>query len=69
MTSDADCRRPTGRSPTKSTSEAPVGMAGMPWESDSEGKYKYHPGGDAAGRAGDAPKAGQELQTVRTLPF
>ncbi|KAI1427209.1 hypothetical protein F5Y12DRAFT_712262 [Xylaria sp. FL1777] len=49
-----------GRSPTSSTSEAPVGVAksGMPWETGaSEGKYRYHPGGDGAVEPKDAPSA------------
>ncbi|KAI1813420.1 hypothetical protein GGS20DRAFT_577606 [Poronia punctata] len=49
-----------GRSPTSSTSEAKVGMAsdGMPWETgSSEGKYRYHPGGDGAVAPKDAPSA------------
>lgn len=52
--------RKTGRTPTKSTSEASVGMAneGMPWESgSSEGKYQYHPGGDTSIAPKDAPSA------------
>ncbi|KAK7455407.1 hypothetical protein Landi51_02611 [Colletotrichum acutatum] len=46
-----------GRSPTSSTSESPVLKAGMPWETDSEGKYKYHPGGNPANEPRDAPSA------------
>lgn len=49
-----------GRSPTKSTSEASVGMAksGMPWETGAtEGKYRYHPGGDPDAAPKDAPSA------------
>ncbi|KAL3965058.1 hypothetical protein ACCO45_002062 [Purpureocillium lilacinum] len=48
-----------GRSPTHSTSEAPVKIAqgGMPWESDAQGKYKYHPGGDPNAEPRDAPSA------------
>ncbi|KXH50494.1 hypothetical protein CSAL01_08306 [Colletotrichum salicis] len=46
-----------GRSPTSSTSESPVLKAGMPWETDSEGKYKYHPGGNPANEPKDAPSA------------
>ncbi|KAG5934758.1 hypothetical protein E4U60_003602 [Claviceps pazoutovae] len=48
-----------GRSPTKSTSEDVVSIArsGMPWEGDSEGKYKYHPGGDINADPRDAPSA------------
>ena len=50
----------TGSSPTKSTSEAQVGIAkeGMPWETGAtEGKYRYHPGGDASQSPRDAPSA------------
>lgn len=53
-------RKKIGRSPTKSTSEAPVGMAkeGMPWETGAtEGKYRYHPGGDPDAAPKDAPSA------------
>ncbi|KAI1652588.1 hypothetical protein F4813DRAFT_305757 [Daldinia decipiens] len=49
-----------GRSPTQSTSEAPVGLAksGMPWETGAtEGKYRYHPGGDPSAAPKDAPSA------------
>ncbi|KAK0656498.1 hypothetical protein B0T16DRAFT_316419 [Cercophora newfieldiana] len=49
-----------GRTPTKSTSENPVPLAknSMPWESGSgEGKYQYHPGGDASAAPKDAPSA------------
>ncbi|KAJ3560239.1 hypothetical protein NPX13_g9370 [Xylaria arbuscula] len=49
-----------GRSPTRSTSEAPVGVAksGMPWETGAtEGKYRYHPGGDGSLEPKDAPSA------------
>ncbi|KAF3000020.1 hypothetical protein G7054_g8641 [Neopestalotiopsis clavispora] len=46
-----------GRTPTKSTSEQSVGIAGMPWESGSEGKYQYHPGGDTSLAPKDAPSA------------
>ncbi|KAK5654390.1 hypothetical protein OQA88_7299 [Cercophora sp. LCS_1] len=49
-----------GRSPTKSTSESPVAVAkgSMPWETGSgEGKYQYHPGGDASAAPKDAPSA------------
>ncbi|KAI8953441.1 hypothetical protein F4801DRAFT_537645 [Xylaria longipes] len=49
-----------GRSPTGSTSEAPVGVAqsGMPWETGAtEGKYRYHPGGDGSAEPKDAPSA------------
>lgn len=50
----------TGRTPTKSTSESPVAVAkgSMPWETGSgEGKYQYHPGGDASAAPKDAPSA------------
>ncbi len=50
----------TGRSPTGYTSESTVGMAssGMPWETGaSEGKYRYHPGGDPSQAPKDAPSA------------
>ncbi|KAI0906154.1 hypothetical protein F4824DRAFT_450828 [Ustulina deusta] len=49
-----------GRTPTTSTSEAPVGIArsGMPWETGAtEGKYRYHPGGDGSVEPKDAPSA------------
>ncbi|KAH7316545.1 hypothetical protein B0I35DRAFT_409734 [Stachybotrys elegans] len=48
-----------GSSPTTSTSESPVSIAkdGMPWEAESLGKYKYHPGGDRSKEAKDAPSA------------
>ncbi|KAL8393370.1 hypothetical protein RB595_003225 [Gaeumannomyces hyphopodioides] len=47
-----------GRSPTSSTSEKTVPMAGMPWETGSEsGKYRYHPGGDSSAAPKDAPSA------------
>ncbi|KAK0633583.1 hypothetical protein B0T14DRAFT_419329 [Immersiella caudata] len=49
-----------GRTPTKSTSENAVPLAKnpMPWESGSgEGKYQYHPGGDASAAPKDAPSA------------
>ncbi|KAI0153522.1 hypothetical protein BJ166DRAFT_500474 [Pestalotiopsis sp. NC0098] len=47
-----------GRTPTKSTSEQSVGIAGMPWENNSgEGKYQYHPGGDTSIEPKDAPSA------------
>ena len=29
----------------------------MPWESDHDGKYKYHPGGDLNAEPKDAPSA------------
>jgi len=29
----------------------------MPWESGSEGKYQYHPGGDTSAAPKDAPSA------------
>ncbi|KAK4189220.1 hypothetical protein QBC35DRAFT_380930 [Podospora australis] len=49
-----------GRSPTKSTSEntVPLTKNSMPWESGStQGKYQYHPGGDASAPPKDAPSA------------
>ncbi|KAK3941934.1 hypothetical protein QBC46DRAFT_340050 [Diplogelasinospora grovesii] len=50
-----------GRSPTKSTDDVAVPMArsGMPWEESgsTEGKYRYHPGGDASAAPKDAPSA------------
>ncbi|KAI0020622.1 hypothetical protein F4780DRAFT_356601 [Xylariomycetidae sp. FL0641] len=47
-----------GRSPTQSTSEAPVATSGMPWETGaSEGKYRYHPGGRPENQPKDAPSA------------
>ncbi|KAI0440250.1 hypothetical protein F4803DRAFT_553231 [Xylaria telfairii] len=49
-----------GRSPTSSTSESTVGLAksGMPWETGAtEGKYRYHPGGDGNAEPKDAPSA------------
>lgn len=29
----------------------------MPWDSDTLGKYKYHPGGDTSAEPRDAPSA------------
>lgn len=29
----------------------------MPWQNDSGGKYKYHPGGDGSVEPKDAPSA------------
>lgn len=52
--------RTTGRSPTGSTSEAPVSMSNqaMPWETGSgDGKYKYQPRGDSQAEPRDAPSA------------
>ncbi|KAK3336923.1 hypothetical protein B0T19DRAFT_437633 [Cercophora scortea] len=49
-----------GRSPTSSTSETtvPIAKNSMPWESGAtEGKYQYHPGGDASAAPKDAPSA------------
>ncbi|KAK1976417.1 hypothetical protein LZ30DRAFT_603536 [Colletotrichum cereale] len=46
-----------GRSPTSSTSESPVLKAGMPWETQGEGKYMYHPGGNPNNAPRDAPSA------------
>ncbi|KAI0391727.1 hypothetical protein F5Y17DRAFT_397087 [Xylariaceae sp. FL0594] len=48
-----------GRSPTTSTSESSVGIAkeGMPWETETQGKYRYHPGGDRSAAPKDAPSA------------
>ncbi|GKT42582.1 uncharacterized protein ColSpa_02763 [Colletotrichum spaethianum] len=46
-----------GRSPTSSTSESPVLKAGMPWETEGAGKYKYHPGGNPSNEPKDAPSA------------
>ncbi|EFQ32718.1 hypothetical protein CGRA01v4_09345 [Colletotrichum graminicola] len=46
-----------GRSPTSATSESPVLKAGMPWETEGEGKYKYHPGGNPKNEPKDAPSA------------
>ncbi|KAM0476771.1 hypothetical protein ACHAPX_006196 [Trichoderma viride] len=46
-----------GRSPTGSTSEAPVNVDKMAWESGSGGKYSYHPGGDPNATPRDAPSA------------
>ncbi|KAK1574306.1 uncharacterized protein LY79DRAFT_524110 [Colletotrichum navitas] len=46
-----------GRSPTSSTSESPVLKAGMPWETEGQGKYKYHPGGNPKNEPKDAPSA------------
>ncbi|KAH8886850.1 hypothetical protein GQ53DRAFT_750505 [Thozetella sp. PMI_491] len=49
-----------GRSPTKSTSESPVSIPkeGMPWETGAtEGKYRYHPGGNKDAEPRDAPSA------------
>ncbi|KAL7925875.1 hypothetical protein ACQKWADRAFT_310155 [Trichoderma austrokoningii] len=46
-----------GRSPTGATSESPVNVDKMAWESGSEGKYSYHPGGDPSATPRDAPSA------------
>ncbi|KAL2263639.1 hypothetical protein VTK26DRAFT_5902 [Humicola hyalothermophila] len=49
-----------GGNPTKSTSEnaVPIANHSMPWETGSaEGKYQYHPGGDASAAPKDAPSA------------
>ncbi|KAI1182391.1 hypothetical protein F5B17DRAFT_191176 [Nemania serpens] len=49
-----------GRSPTQSTSESAVKIPseGMPWETGAtEGKYRYHPGGDGSTEPKDAPSA------------
>ncbi|PFH61238.1 hypothetical protein XA68_17872 [Ophiocordyceps unilateralis] len=47
------------RTPTSATSEAPVKIAdsGMPWESNTDGKYHYHPGGDPKKDPKQAPSA------------
>ncbi|RCI12093.1 hypothetical protein L249_0885 [Ophiocordyceps polyrhachis-furcata BCC 54312] len=47
------------RSPTGVTSESVVNIAksGMPWESDTDGKYHYHPGGDPKKDPKQAPSA------------
>ncbi|KAH7020110.1 hypothetical protein EDB80DRAFT_870708 [Ilyonectria destructans] len=48
-----------GQSPTGATSETHVNIAkdGHPWESETLGKYKYHPGGDTSQEPKDAPSA------------
>ncbi|KAI0521161.1 hypothetical protein F5B22DRAFT_597935 [Xylaria bambusicola] len=47
-----------GTSPTSATSEAPVAKSGMPWETGAtDGKYRYHPGGDGSAEPKDAPSA------------
>ncbi|KAI0431766.1 hypothetical protein F5Y09DRAFT_179133 [Xylaria sp. FL1042] len=49
-----------GRTPTSASSQDSVGMAksGMPWETGAtEGKYRYHPGGDGTAEPRDAPSA------------
>lgn len=49
-----------GRSPTTSTSETHVSIQkeGMPWETGAtEGKYRYHPGGNRNAEPKDAPSA------------
>ncbi|KAJ2906004.1 hypothetical protein MKZ38_003487 [Zalerion maritima] len=47
-----------GTTPGQDNAEASVKNAGMPWETGSgEGKYKYHPGGDANAATKDAPSA------------
>ncbi|KAI5464034.1 hypothetical protein BGZ63DRAFT_421121 [Mariannaea sp. PMI_226] len=46
-----------GRSPTQSTSESSVSITGRPWDSDTEGAYKYYPGGDSSKAPKDAPSA------------
>ena len=47
------------RSPTNSNSEHPVAIADQsyPWESNTSGKYQYHPGGDRTAAPKDAPSA------------
>jgi hypothetical protein len=58
MPTEADSFLVPGRSPTKSTSENPVSVSGMPWETNSaEGKYLYQPGGDASAAPREAPSA------------
>jgi hypothetical protein len=34
-----------------------MAQAGKPWDSDTLGKYKYHPGGDKTQSPRDAPSA------------
>jgi hypothetical protein len=34
-----------------------VHIKGMPWETSTEGKYQYHPGGDPSKEPQDAPSA------------
>ncbi|KAK4102685.1 hypothetical protein N658DRAFT_505746 [Parathielavia hyrcaniae] len=49
-----------GRNPTMSTSEntVPLAQKSMPWETGAtQGKYQYHPGGDASAAPKDAPSA------------
>ncbi|KAK7537104.1 uncharacterized protein J3D65DRAFT_624394 [Phyllosticta citribraziliensis] len=51
------------RKPTSSTSENPVAKVpgSEPWNSGSQGKYQYHPGGDTTQAPREAPSA---LNTV-----
>ncbi|KAF7550681.1 hypothetical protein G7Z17_g5533 [Cylindrodendrum hubeiense] len=48
-----------GRSPTGATSENAVAIPkdGHPWETETLGKYKYYPNGDASQDPKDAPSA------------
>jgi hypothetical protein len=47
------------RSPTSATSEAGVSKipGSEPWQSGTEGKYQYYPGGDPKAGRRDAPSA------------
>ncbi|KAK8185359.1 hypothetical protein HDK77DRAFT_449991 [Phyllosticta capitalensis] len=51
------------RKPTSATSENPVAKVpgSEPWNSGSQGKYQYHPGGDTSQAPREAPSA---LNTV-----
>ncbi|KAL2149964.1 hypothetical protein VTH82DRAFT_7640 [Thermothelomyces myriococcoides] len=48
-----------GRSPTTATDESRVPLAknSMPWETNTQGKYQYHPGADTNAPPKDAPSA------------
>ncbi|KAI0476110.1 hypothetical protein GGR56DRAFT_454993 [Xylariaceae sp. FL0804] len=68
-----ELKEETKRNPElMSTSESTVAMAraGMPWETGStQGKYRYHPGGDTSKPPRDAPSALHETVIPElTLP-
>ncbi|KAJ9618233.1 hypothetical protein H2203_009149 [Taxawa tesnikishii (nom. ined.)] len=51
------------RNPTSSSSENPVSKApgSEPWNTGSDAKYQYHPGGDSSKPRKDAPSALNEV--------
>lgn len=51
------------RNPTSSSSENAVSMAAgsEPWNTGSDAKYQYHPGGDKTRARKDAPSALNEV--------